>query len=172
MLSTPCSCCSMGVATDCSRVSASAPTYVALSRISGGASSGNCAIGSRNMATRPMITVMIEMTIATIGRLIKNLDMAFTSARTLLRRGFGFGHRFERLRIDRHARLHPLGPLGDNLLARLQPLLNDPICAHSLTDFNRSDANLVIVADYGHLVTALQLCDRALGNKQGAFLCR
>src|SRR6266850_981641 len=98
MLSTPCSCCSMGVATDCSRVSASAPT--------------------------------------------------------LLRRWFGFGHRFERLRIDRHARLHPLGPLGDNLLARLQPLLNDPFGAHSLTDFNRSDANLVIVADYGHLVTA------------------
>src|SRR5438093_13775448 len=75
MLSTPCNCCSIGVATDCSRVSASAPTYVALSRISGGASSGNCAIGSCTMATMPMITVMIAMTIATIGRLMKNFDM-------------------------------------------------------------------------------------------------
>ena len=27
------------------------------------------------MATTPMITMMIEMTIATIGRLIKNLDI-------------------------------------------------------------------------------------------------
>src|SRR5213594_525952 len=75
MLSTPCNCCSIGVATDCSRVSASAPTYVALSKISGGASSGNCAIGSWIMATMPMITITIEMTIATIGRLMKNLDM-------------------------------------------------------------------------------------------------
>ena len=41
-------------------------------------------------------------------------------------RGFGFGHRFERLRVDRHARFHPLDPLGDDSLARLQPLLNDP----------------------------------------------
>src|SRR5437870_13494450 len=75
MLSTRCGCCAMGVASDCARVSASAPTYVALSRISGGASSGNCAIGSCNMATMPMITITIEMTIATIGRLMKNLDM-------------------------------------------------------------------------------------------------
>jgi hypothetical protein len=28
------------------------------------------------MATRPMITMMIDMTIATIGRSMKNLDMA------------------------------------------------------------------------------------------------
>src|ERR671914_3108444 len=36
---------------------------------------GNCAIGSCTMATTPMITITIEMTIATIGRLMKNLAM-------------------------------------------------------------------------------------------------
>src|SRR5713226_9146100 len=76
MLSTPLICCSTGVATDCSTVSASAPIYVASSWISGGARLGNCAIGSCTMATMPMITIMIEMTMATIGWLMKNLDMA------------------------------------------------------------------------------------------------
>src|SRR5215510_2734919 len=73
MLSTPLINCSMGVATDFSRVTASAPTYVACSRISGGAMSGNIAIGSCTIATTPRITMMMEITMATIGRLMKNL---------------------------------------------------------------------------------------------------
>src|SRR5262249_55981751 len=73
MLSTPLINCSMGVATDFSRVTASAPTYVACSRISGGAMFGNIAIGSCTIATTPRITMMIAVTMATIGRLIKNL---------------------------------------------------------------------------------------------------
>src|SRR5215467_1834849 len=73
MLSTPLINCSMGVATDFSRVTASAPTYVACSRISGGAMFGNIAIGSCTIAITPRITMMIEITMATIGRLMKNL---------------------------------------------------------------------------------------------------
>src|ERR1035437_5534295 len=46
MLSTPVICCSMGAATDCSMVCASAPRYVALMVTSGGTISGNCATGS------------------------------------------------------------------------------------------------------------------------------
>jgi hypothetical protein len=46
--------------------------------ISGGTMSGNCAIGSWIMAMTPTITMMIEMTIATIGRLIKNRAMELT----------------------------------------------------------------------------------------------
>src|SRR5215475_2520415 len=49
---------------------------MAVRRISGGAISGYSATGSWTMATRPMITMRIEMTIATIGRLMKNLAMA------------------------------------------------------------------------------------------------
>jgi hypothetical protein len=35
---------------------------------------GNCAIGSARMQTPPMIVIKIAITIATIGRLMKNLD--------------------------------------------------------------------------------------------------
>jgi hypothetical protein len=35
----------------------------------------NCEMGSAAMATRPTITIRIEMTIATMGRLTKNLAM-------------------------------------------------------------------------------------------------
>jgi hypothetical protein len=37
---------------------------------------GNWAVGSPDMETRPTMVIRIEMTIATIGRLMKNLDMA------------------------------------------------------------------------------------------------
>jgi hypothetical protein len=37
---------------------------------------GYCAMGSWNMATMPTITMRMEMTIATMGRLMKNLAMA------------------------------------------------------------------------------------------------
>src|SRR3954470_20446593 len=72
MLSTPLICCSIGVATAFSTVSASAPTYVVSITISGGTMFGNCATGRPSIATAPMITMMIEITIATIGRSMKN----------------------------------------------------------------------------------------------------
>jgi hypothetical protein len=42
----------------------------------GGAICGYCAIGSTCEATSPAMTMMIEMTDAKIGRLMKNFDMA------------------------------------------------------------------------------------------------
>src|ERR1700693_371277 len=39
---------------------------------------GNCATGKLMIVIVPRITITIEITIATIGRLMKNLDMAFT----------------------------------------------------------------------------------------------
>src|SRR5580765_3437422 len=74
MLSTPLICCSIGVATDCSTVCASAPTYVAFTWTSGGVIFGNCAVGKLSIATKPTITMMIEITMATMGRFMKNLD--------------------------------------------------------------------------------------------------
>ena len=54
--------------------------------ISGGAMFGNSAIGSWTMATAPRITMMIEITIATIGRLMKNLAIETTGANRRRRR--------------------------------------------------------------------------------------
>src|SRR5512134_3214037 len=75
MSSTPDICCSMGVATDCSTVRESAPVYVVCTWISGGTMLGNWAVGSPVMATRPTIVVRMAITIATIGRLMKNRAM-------------------------------------------------------------------------------------------------
>src|SRR5579884_1704821 len=75
MLSTPLIICSMGVATDFSTDTASAPTYVASRRISGGAMSGNRAVGSWTIAMIPRMVMRMEITIATIGRLMKKRAM-------------------------------------------------------------------------------------------------
>src|SRR5215471_8985111 len=76
MFSTPFTFCSSGVATDCSTLTASAPVYVPVTWISGGVISGYCAIGSRWYATMPTSVITIDSTIATMGRLMKNLAMA------------------------------------------------------------------------------------------------
>src|SRR5258705_663690 len=79
MLSTPLICCSSGVATDCSIVTASAPVYVVVTIICGGTMSGNWATGSPAMATSPPMTVTMAITIATIGRLMKNFEIIVQS---------------------------------------------------------------------------------------------
>src|SRR5215468_4404385 len=65
----------MGVATASSSVFASAPTYTALRRISGGAMFGNWATGKPTIVTTPTMTIRMAITKATIGRLMKNFDM-------------------------------------------------------------------------------------------------
>src|SRR5580658_6632054 len=72
--STPFICCSIGVATDCSIVIASAPVYVVVRLTCGGRICGNCAIGRPSSDTTPSRTVRMAMTIATIGRRMKKLD--------------------------------------------------------------------------------------------------
>src|SRR3954447_4985997 len=80
MLSTPFICCSIGVETAWVTVLASAPGYVAVTRISGGTMLGYCEIGSVSIDTAPMMTVRIAMTMATMGLRMKNLDMVYLPA--------------------------------------------------------------------------------------------
>src|SRR5271155_1554874 len=105
MLSTPLICSSIGVETACSRACASAPTYVACNLISGGTMFGNCATGRAVIVTTPTITVRIAITMATIGRLMKNLDISVAL--------------HERLRTDLHAGTSLPDALGHHSLARL-----------------------------------------------------
>src|SRR5581483_2703462 len=74
MLSTPLICCSMGAATDCSTVSASAPVERVRTCISGGTLLGSCATGSASMQTPPISVIKIAMTMATMGLSTKNFD--------------------------------------------------------------------------------------------------
>src|SRR4051812_25673099 len=73
--STPFTCCSIGVATDCSTSSALAPTYVVVTWMSGGVMSGYCEMGRRESETAPTMTVTIEITIATMGRRMKKFPI-------------------------------------------------------------------------------------------------
>jgi hypothetical protein len=53
---------------------------VAFTIISGGTMSGYCAVGSVSIETTPTMTVRMAMTIAKIGRRMKNLDMRYLPA--------------------------------------------------------------------------------------------
>src|SRR5438046_5824329 len=71
MFSAPGTACSIGAATVSATTFALAPGYVAEMLTVGGTTSGYCAIGSCCRATRPMITMTIERTVAKIGRSTK-----------------------------------------------------------------------------------------------------
>src|SRR5688572_26145079 len=142
MLSTPFTRCSIGVATDCSSVTASAPVYVVVIFTSGGTISGNCAIGSRSIATVPAITIRIARTIAKTGRLTKKAPMLLPCGGS---RSCGYGCSFcfggvqsralgqsvELGHVGFHfvTGLHLLLALDQHLLAGLEPLQDHPVAA-------------------------------------------
>ena len=120
MFSTPLIFCSSGVATDASTSVALAPMKVVVTWIIGGTISGYCEIGRPLMATTPSRTVMIEITIATMGRLTKKRAMVLLRLDNRLepRSSAGFSRR--RLRRNRHAILNPLKTFDHDLLAGLE----------------------------------------------------
>src|SRR6266850_2130165 len=71
MSSTPLIWASIGVATDCSTVCASAPTKDVWIRISGGTILGNWETGRLIIETAPTMTIRMAITMATMGRLMK-----------------------------------------------------------------------------------------------------
>src|SRR5438552_4018788 len=119
---------------------------------------GYCAMGNWNMATRPTITMRIEMTIATMCRLMKNLAMALARPLGLGQRGF-----------DLLAGFHSVDSLDDDPLARLQPLPDDPEGADALADLDGSKVHRLVASDHGDLVDALLVQDSPLRNEQRAF---
>src|SRR5580693_41890 len=78
--------------------------------------SGYCATGMANSASRPAIVVTIAMTIANRGRSTK---MAESMTSALVERGPDRG------RAHRCARPHALEPLDDDVLAAVEPLIDD-----------------------------------------------
>ena len=70
----PLTCSSIGTPTVSATVFASAPGYEALTVTDGGVIDGYWATGSVLTVIRPAMSIMIAMTVAKMGRLIKNLD--------------------------------------------------------------------------------------------------
>ena len=76
--------------------------------MSGGVISGNWATGSRVMATAPMMTMTMEITIATIGRRMKKLPMAhFPPAGAGLAAGAGAAAGFGTIVMPSRSRWKP-----------------------------------------------------------------
>src|SRR5262245_401669 len=130
ILSTPFICCSSGVATDCSIVTASAPVKLVWIWICGGMIAGYWAIGSPVIATSPRTTVTMAITIATMGRSTKKRDIVLELARA--RGGRGVAGGVGRFGLHRHARLHELEPRDDDPFAGLQPRPDHPQLADPL----------------------------------------
>src|SRR5882724_1986311 len=123
---------------------------------------GYSAMGSCTIATRPMITMRMEMTMATIGRLMKNLAIV-----ELFRRA-GRGGRARR-RPHLLAGSHPVGPLHDHSLAGLEPIGDDPERADARVDLHRAHVNSLVRSDHRNLVDSLHVLNSPLGNHEGAL---
>src|SRR6266481_9172035 len=75
MPSTPLICCSSGEATVSAMTVGFAPGYVARTTTVGGTTSGYSLKGRRKYAIAPMTKIMMEITPANMGRLIKKLEI-------------------------------------------------------------------------------------------------
>src|SRR5215475_1095240 len=113
---------------------------------------GNCATGSVKITIPPTITVRMAMTIATIGRLMKNFAME----------SVGLAARGVRFRGYDHAITHCLRSLGHDLIARLQTVINDPHAPLSFSHLNRADGDRIARLKDRQLVASLEFGHRAL----------
>src|SRR5512134_4029209 len=179
MSSTPDICCSMGVATDCSTVRASAPVYVVDTWISGGTMLGNWATGSPVMATMPTMTMRMAITIATIGRLMKNRAMPDLPLLALGGGGRRGGRRGRRRRGafrsglrrgDPDAGLDFLDPLDHDPLAGFHPVVEDPQGADPFSGHDRPELDGVVCAHHRDEEFPLHLRHRALRHQQRPLL--
>src|ERR1700690_3053260 len=121
---------------------------------------GNCATGRVRMVMPPQITITMEITMATIGRLIKNFDMELPS----------WSCQREWLGIHLHSRTDFLNALGHHALAGLQSILNNPLCTDAIADSDGPNAYFVRAIHHRHLIAALQLRDRPLRNAKRDLL--
>src|SRR6266513_2416818 len=115
---------------------------------------GNCATGRLKIVMAPTITI------ATMGRLIKNFDIGLPS----------LAFPGKRHGVHLHARTNLLHAFGNHAVASLQPLGDNPMGADALANLYRADAHLVLAVDRRYLIAALQLGDSALRDKPCVLL--
>ena len=112
---------------------------------------------------------MIDITIATIGRLTKKRAMVYfaSPAWRVLAAAPGAGAGLVRTVMPS---LHALQPFDDDLLARLEPLLDDPERVDARADLDVAERDLAVGADDGDAVQVLQLLHGALRHEERAGL--
>src|ERR1700729_364307 len=127
---------------------------------------GNCATGKLRTVSAPTSTMTMEITMATMGRLMKNFDMGHPSLS--IRRPLVLGQ--EWLGIHAHTTAHPLNSFNHDSVSGIEPVSDDPSVINPVAHRDRSNVNFVVCANDGNLVATLQLRDCPLGNKQGSRL--
>jgi hypothetical protein len=105
------------------------------------------------------------MTIATMGRLMKNFDMAFDSF-ALLAMGIQrlLDVVLEWLGLYRHSRPEILLAFDNHALARLQAAIDDPHCVCALSYLHRTYADAVVLIDNSNEIAALLFVHGRLWN--------
>src|SRR5712691_11465735 len=112
-------------------------------------------MGSCTIATRPTITIRMEITMATMGRSMKNLAIAG------LLRGLG---------PNLLAGARAVDALDDDPLARLQSLRDDPQRAHARARLHGPYLDCVVGLDDGDLVHALDVLHGPLRDEERVLL--
>src|SRR6516162_6255547 len=121
-------------------------------------------MGSWTIAMTPRITMRMEMTMATMGRLMKNVDMV-----ALLRGCARLGGRVRR-QPNLLAGAYPVASLDDDALPGLQPLGHRPQRANLHVDLDGADVDGVVRANHRDLTNALHVLDGALRNQERGLL--
>src|SRR5271154_1055618 len=116
---------------------------------------GNWATGKVRMVREPTSTRTMDITMATMGRLMKNFDMGLFI--------LCFGDK--RLGGHMRALTYFLHAFSDNTFAWLQSLGDNPLAARLVSDFNRLNGHFVFAINDGDLVATLQLRHGTLRHK-------
>src|ERR1700720_2121142 len=123
---------------------------------------GNWATGKAPIVTAPTMTVRIAMTIATMGRLMKNLDMFLAPFRHW---SLCLNVALEWLGSHRHSRFQVLLAFDNHAFAGLQAVLDHPHRRRALADVNRSNRDFTVDADNIDHIAALLFIDGSLRNQ-------
>src|SRR6516165_4565079 len=121
-------------------------------------------MGSCTIATTPTITMRMEMTIATMGRLMKNLAMV-----ALLRGRARLGG-CARRQPNFLAGAYPVASLHDDTLAGLQPFAHRPQRANPYVELDLADVDRVVGANHRDLMDPLHVLNRALRDQERGLL--
>src|SRR5215470_11209643 len=99
------------------------------------------------MVSVPTSTNTIEITIATMGRLMKNFDITSPP----------LGSCCERFRVHHHSGTHLLHSFGDDDLRTVEAFGDDPVGAGEVADFHRANTDSVFGINHRDLIAALKL---------------
>src|ERR1700746_43484 len=129
---------------------------------------GNCATGRGAIVTAPTITIRIAITIATMGRLMKNLDIIrFLCVRASQR---SLDITLKWLVSHGHSRPEVLLTFDNHAFTGIQSFLDDPHRITALSHLHGTHADAVVLIDDGNEIASLLLIYGGLGNQRGILL--